>query len=140
MRVSGSIRFAAIAILAGCSGLQSPIVLRQAQDDRAQVRIPYWQAARSARAACSGSRVGRAQCDVLIETNQVHSMYAGWSAKDLEAAYDLPITKGKGQSVYVVDAFDNPDVASDFAAYRKGMGLPAGATDGATSKRPKKRP
>jgi subtilase family serine protease len=75
---------------------------------------------------CKGSRVGQAQCDVLIETNQVHSMYAGWSAKDLETAYDLPITKGKGQNVYVVDVCGNPNVGSDFATYRKAMGLPAG--------------
>ena len=53
-------------------------------------------------------------------------MYSGWDAKDLEAAYNLPIAKGKGQSVYIVDAYDNPDVVADFAAYRKGMGLPAG--------------
>jgi subtilase family serine protease len=53
-------------------------------------------------------------------------MYAGWSAKDLEAAYDLPIRKGKGQKVFIVDAYDNPDVVSDFATYRKGMGLPVG--------------
>jgi subtilase family serine protease len=78
---------------------------------------------------------------VLIENGGAHAMYSGWDAKDLEAAYDLPITKGKGQSVYVVDAYDNPNVASDFAAYRKGMGLPAGTLnkynqDGQTSNYP----
>ncbi|HEY2473661.1 MAG TPA: hypothetical protein VGI19_02560 [Candidatus Cybelea sp.] len=51
--------------------------------------------------------------------------YSGWGAKGLEAAYDLPISKGKGQSVYV-DAYDNPNVVSDFAAYRSAMGLPKG--------------
>jgi subtilase family serine protease len=53
-------------------------------------------------------------------------MYAGWSAASLEAAYNLPITKGKGQNVYIVDAYDNPDAVNDFAAYRKGQGLPVG--------------
>jgi subtilase family serine protease len=53
-------------------------------------------------------------------------MYAGWDAKDLEAAYDLPIARGKGQSVYVVDVCGNPSVGSDFATYRKAMGLPPG--------------
>jgi len=53
-------------------------------------------------------------------------MYSGWGAKDLEAAYDLPIAKGKRQSVYIVDAYDNPEVGGDFAAYRKAMGLPEG--------------
>jgi subtilase family serine protease len=136
MRGSGSILWVAIAILAGCSGLQPPIGASSAQ-----VVIPHRQATHSARAACSGSRIGQAQCDVLIENGGAHSMYSGWSAKDLEAAYDLPITKGKGQSVYVVDAYDNPDVVRDFAAYRKGMGLPAGTLnkynqDGQTSNYP----
>jgi subtilase family serine protease len=71
-------------------------------------------------------------CDVLIETAAVHSTgahpaYAGWSASDLEKAYDLPSNaKGSGQTVAVVDAYDNPDVASDFVQYRSTMGLPAG--------------
>ncbi len=124
MRASGSVWGAAIAILAGCSGLQPP-----SGASGAQVVIPHWQATHSDRAACSGSRVGQAQCDVLIENGGAHSTYAGWDAKDLEAAYDLPTTKGKGQSVYVVDAYDNPDVVKDFAAYRKGMGLPAGTVN-----------
>jgi subtilase family serine protease len=104
-------------MLAGCSVPQQPFVLAlsqsKGQDD-------------NARAVCTGSRVGQPQCDVLIEANQFRSMYAGWSAKDLEAAYDLPITKGKGQNVYVVDVCGNPNVDSDFATYRKDMGLPAG--------------
>jgi subtilase family serine protease len=119
MRVSPLVLWAAFAVLAGCGGT-SPFVLRQAQDDKAG-------ATHSARAACSGSRIGQAQCDVLIENGGAHSMYAGWSAKDLEAAYDLPSsTKGKGQKVFIVDAYDNPDVVSDFAVYRKGQGLPVG--------------
>ncbi|HLY03250.1 MAG TPA: S8 family serine peptidase [Candidatus Cybelea sp.] len=137
MRVSGSIACAAVTILAGC---QSQAIGAPG----AQVHIPYWQATHSAREACGGSRLGEAQCDVLIE-NGVHSTYAGWSARDLQKAYDLPITKGRGQSVYIVDAYDNPDVKGDFAAYRKGMGLPAGTLnkynqDGQTSNYPQGSP
>jgi subtilase family serine protease len=52
---------------------------------------------------------------------------AGLSAANLEDAYKLPsATKGKGASVYIVDAYDNPDVANDFAEYRSVMGLPVG--------------
>jgi hypothetical protein len=130
MRVSPLGLWVAIAILAGCSALQPPLVLRQpfdsAQDDKAFAHGDKSGVTDSARAACSGSRIGQAQCDVLIENGRAHSTYSGWGAKDLEAAYDLPIAKGKRQSVYIVDAYDNPNVASDFAAYREGMGLPAG--------------
>jgi hypothetical protein len=113
--------------LAACSASgSSGMPLSEGSTGAQAIDIPQWQANHSARAACGGRRIGQAQCDVLIENGGAHSMYAGWSAKDLEAAYDLPSsTRGKGQNVYIVDAYDNPDVVSDFAAYRQGMGLPA---------------
>lgn len=119
---------AAAAILTGCG------VPGQAQGDiqptvgtpKAQVHVPYRRAARPPRQACSGSHIGQAQCDVLIESGAVHRGYAGWSASQLEAAYNLPTGNGSGANVYIVDAYDNPDVTTDFANYRKGMGLPPG--------------
>ncbi|MGA2760130.1 MAG: S8 family serine peptidase [Candidatus Cybelea sp.] len=115
MRVSPLVLWAAVVTLVGCGGV-SPLVL---QGDKAHTQGDEAR-------ACGGSHTGQAQCDVLIESDGARSTYSGWDAKDLEAAYNLPIAKGKGQSVYIVDAYDNPDVAGDFAAYRKGMGLPAG--------------
>lgn len=109
---------AAAALLAGCGGAQPPAGTPGA--------IPQWQATHSAYAACGGSRIGQAQCDVLIENTGAHSTYGGWGAKDLEAAYKVPVGKGQGQSVFVVDAYDNPDVATDLATYRATMGLPNG--------------
>ncbi len=47
----------------------------------------------------------------------------GWGAKQLEEAYNLPVSRGAGQIVAVVDAFDNPDVESDLATYRSRFGL-----------------
>jgi subtilase family serine protease len=50
---------------------------------------------------------------------------SGWSPADLQAAYALPSSsKGNGQIIAVVDAYDNPDVASDLAKYRSTFGLP----------------
>jgi subtilase family serine protease len=74
--------------------------------------------------------MGQVQCGVLVEPGGAHPTYSGWTAKQLEKAYDLPsFTKGKGQIVAVVDAYDNPDAATDFAEYRSAMGLPAGRLD-----------
>ncbi len=91
--------------------------------------MPMWALNHTATPACAGSRTGQAQCDVLIETNAHqmggHQAYGGWGAPNLEKAYNLPITKGKGQNVFIVDAYDNPDVSSDFNTYRSTMGLPA---------------
>lgn len=88
--------------------------------------IPAWQATHAAHAACSGSRDHQAQCDVLISNKGATPNISGITAANMEAAYKLPITKGSGANVYIVDAYDNPNVESDFAAYRSGMGLPAG--------------
>lgn len=42
---------------------------------------------------------------------------------DFEARYKLPISRGAGQIVAVVDAGDNPNVAKDLATYRTQFGL-----------------
>jgi subtilase family serine protease len=121
----------AVLAVAACSAGGSSVPVASGQMGMQIAHVPMWQLTHSARAACGGSRIGEAQCDVLIE-NGVHKaaaghLYAGWDAADLEKAYDLPSsTKGKGQTVAIVDAYDNPDVATDFAEYRSGMGLPKG--------------
>ncbi|NNJ60172.1 MAG: S8 family serine peptidase [Dactylosporangium sp.] len=49
---------------------------------------------------------------------------AGFGAADLRSAYDLPATGGSGHVVAVVDAYSNPNVETDLAAYRAQYGLP----------------
>jgi hypothetical protein len=50
---------------------------------------------------------------------------AGYGPSDLQSAYKLPsATAGKGQRVYIVDAFDDPTAEADLAVYRKQYGLP----------------
>ncbi|MGP8102101.1 MAG: peptidase S8 [Candidatus Cybelea sp.] len=109
----------ALAILSGCGGSQSQMTPASAPEVRGLSH-------HSVTPACSGSREGRAQCDVLIENTGAHATYSGWTASDLEAAYNLPSSSdGSGQNVFIVDAYDNPDVVSNFNTYRSGMGLPA---------------
>jgi subtilase family serine protease len=54
-----------------------------------------------------------------------NALPAGFGPADLQAAYKLPANGGAGQTVAIVDAFDNPNVASDLALYRSTFGLPA---------------
>jgi hypothetical protein len=50
----------------------------------------------------------------------------GFGPSSLQSAYKLPSsTAGSGQTVAVVDAFNDPDAASDLATYRSDFGLPA---------------
>ncbi len=55
---------------------------------------------------------------------QGSSPSGGWGAKQLEAAYNLPLSRGAGQIVAIVDAYDNPKVAADLDTYRSRFGLP----------------
>ena len=50
---------------------------------------------------------------------------AGVTPADIQDAYNLPATGGKGRTVAVVEAGDYPHLASDLATYRDYFGLPA---------------
>ncbi|WP_328535588.1 carboxypeptidase regulatory-like domain-containing protein [Streptomyces sp. NBC_00344] len=54
---------------------------------------------------------------------------AGYGPADLRSAYTLPNgTAGTGQTVAIVDAYDNPGAEADLAVYRAQYGLPACTT------------
>jgi subtilase family serine protease len=62
---------------------------------------------------------------VIVEPGGHPDASAGWTPADLQAAYNLPSsTNGSGQIAAIVDAYDNPKVASDLATYRSTFGLP----------------
>ncbi|HET8861957.1 MAG TPA: hypothetical protein VFM94_01755, partial [Solirubrobacterales bacterium] len=49
----------------------------------------------------------------------------GFSPQDLQSAYRLPsLSKGSGQTVAIVDAYDSPHAEEDLAVYRATYGLP----------------
>ncbi len=126
--MNGSLKLAAPLVLAlavaACAGGSSSVPATGGQSAAPMQSIPNWQATHSAERACAGSRIGQMQCDALIERKGISPDVAGWSPADLEAAYNLPSSsKGSGQIVAIVDAYDNPNVASDLAAYRSEFGL-----------------
>jgi subtilase family serine protease len=73
--------------------------------------------------ACLGSRVRQAQCDALVGPS-IDPTVSGITEPDILAAYGLSQTGGKNQKVAIVDAYDNPNAASDLAAYRSYFSLP----------------
>ena len=77
-------------------------------------------------APAAPSRTSGIHTNVVVRSRGLHAdVPSGWSPANLEAAYDLPSSsRGTGQVVAVVDAYDNPDVASDLASYRSTFGLP----------------
>jgi subtilase family serine protease len=53
---------------------------------------------------------------------------SGYGPQDLQSAYRLPVGRGAGQTIAIVDAFDDPNAEADLAAYRTQYGLPACTT------------
>ena len=95
----------------------------------------------AARAACPVARPWQARCLTLyapqtavnraiaekaagIRVPARSTTPKGWGANSIEAAYKLPVTKGAGQTIGIVDAFSTPNLASDLGVYRKEYGLP----------------
>ena len=124
--------FVVALALAGCNtgGQSVPAMIGQPTSEARA--IPQWQAQNLAHRACPQATAGKVQCQLLIlnENSQRRGSspqlkVSGWGADDIETAYNLPSSsKGLGQIVSVVDAFDNPNVASDLAVYRRYYGLP----------------
>ena len=89
--------------------------------------------------ACAAPAAGHAACDAIVQTtasgrpavtpNDVDSAPAGLAPADLASAYHLPRRGGATQTVAVVDAPGDPNIAADLATYRAQYHLPACTTD-----------
>jgi hypothetical protein len=87
-----------------------------------------------ARRACApAATAGFAACLALVRAGiaarrglfPAGTTPAGYGPADLQSAYNLPsATAGGGQTVAIVDAYDNPGAAADLAVYRQQYGLP----------------
>src|SRR3954449_11592187 len=85
----------------------------------------------SIRPVCNAVPAGYARCFSLVKGDALPfaSGPSGYGPADLQAAYALPSsTAGAGQTVAIVDAFDDPAAESDLAQYRSFYGLPACTT------------
>ena len=92
--------------------------------------------ANDVRHACAVAKPGHFACLAVVRTNvpghvglMPDATPAGYGPSDLQAAYALPsATAGAGQTVAIVDAFNDPKAAADLAVYRSQFGLPACTT------------
>jgi len=102
---------------------------------RSDTNTPYLSSGlTNARTNC-GTAIGiYARCLSLVRTDAVARTFpltAGFGPNDLQSAYKLPSsTAGTGQTVGVVDAFDDPTAETDLAMYRSHFGLSACSTAG----------
>jgi subtilase family serine protease len=76
---------------------------------------------------CSATTAGTGRCEALLSSaaGLVNGVPRGYGPSDLQSAYKLRVSKaGSGQTVAIVNAFDNPNVEADLATYRSMFGLP----------------
>ncbi|HLI09792.1 MAG TPA: S8 family serine peptidase [Ktedonobacteraceae bacterium] len=89
--------------------------------------------------ACASPRAGQASCMALIanrhvnpnvDTPNANSPGGGppYAPANFHNAYNLPTTASGTPTVAIVDAYNDPNLASDLATYRSQWGLPACTT------------
>ncbi|HZU65724.1 MAG TPA: S53 family peptidase [Ktedonobacteraceae bacterium] len=81
---------------------------------------------------CASAPLDYASCMAILAVNsqfRPDSGPAGYHPADLQSAYNLPsASQGNGQTVAIVDAFDDPNAEADLGVYRSTFGLPACTT------------
>ncbi|HZC51225.1 MAG TPA: S53 family peptidase [Mycobacterium sp.] len=80
-------------------------------------------------ALCSPASAGHASCfaeklNAMTPADTAYGLPSGLGPADLGSAYSLPASPaGAGQTVYIIDAYDDPTAESDLATYRSTYGL-----------------
>jgi subtilase family serine protease len=84
---------------------------------------------------CEQAAPGFASCfAIVLKATGIHANVAkstpmGLTPKDLQNAYKLPsASAGKGQTIAIVDAYDDPNAEKDLGIYRSTFHLPACTT------------
>lgn len=104
--------------------------------------LGLWPRPGPSKRACGDVPAGRMRCFALIRTDIAGMKHeatpSGYGPSDLQTAYSLTSfskNNGTGITVAIVDAFDDPNAASDLAVYRAQYGLPAcGPSNGCFTK------
>ena len=110
----------------------------QAQSQPAKQLLPsaaalgLWPRSGTAVRVCPEVPSGYGRCQAWLRTDVRgfvrKNTPSGYSPSDLQTAYDLTSysgSNGSGITVAIVDAYDDPNAASDLAVYRKQFGLTA---------------
>ncbi len=121
---------AALAIAACSSGSSSSVPTAGSPMGSSSTRIPQWQAKHLARMTCP-QVVGKPSCQALqVIKNGAPppcnpTTTCGFTATELEAAYELTphLGSGSGVKVAVIEAGDLSSAATDLATYRSEYGL-----------------
>lgn len=117
-----------LAALVACSSDNSgpPVITAPASTS---ANAATGQAMRFANArVCPSAATGQARCHSLVRVDNLGQPLAtgvpnGYGPADLAKAYNLATSSGAGQTIAIVDAFDDANAESDLAVYRSQFGL-----------------
>lgn len=80
---------------------------------------------------CTNRTAGHASCSAQVVSNAAGTPLAGaapaasaYGPNEFHTGYNLPTTAAAPTTIAIVDAYDNPNVASDLAAFSSYYGLP----------------
>jgi hypothetical protein len=119
--------------LVGAAALSLSFAAALTQQASAHPRHPSVTTKSSAkveRVCATPKRLGFAACFALRRLDSLHqhvghaALPSGYGPADLVSAYKLNTSAGGGQTVAIVDAYDDPNAESDLATYRSTYGLP----------------
>ncbi len=117
--------------LAACGDSGAPPLLTGPASPRAAASSTGQ--ARRAEHVCPGPVFGSARCHSLVivdgsGTPLAATAPSGYGPSELQSAYALNVSGGSGQTVAIVDAYDDPNAEHDLGVYRSQYGLPACTT------------
>ncbi len=120
----------AVLPLLGVAALAASGLLAAAPADAATHTGTTW-----VRSCAVVHKAGQMACNALRVTSTTEHIRAlgvtpdatpsGFGPSSLLSAYNLPANGGAGQTVAIVDAYNDPNAAADMAVYRSQFGLPA---------------
>jgi N-acetylneuraminic acid mutarotase len=148
LAAAGTLTLAGMALTAAAPAQAAPVRTASVQAAQAKVVPAHAKPARMARdtpaapavpdtkPVCGAIKPGFSTCMSLLRTNVRHykgvrpaaaaqSATDGYGPAQLRSAYDLPsATAGTGETVAIVDAYDDPAAEADLRVYRASYGLP----------------
>jgi subtilase family serine protease len=108
-----------------------PNALQNAVHRPTAAELGLWPRQGPAVRLCGDVGYGYARCLAWLRTDIAGAIQpdtpGGYAPSDLQRAYELTTdsaAKGAGETVAIVDAYDNPNVARDLNEYRRQYGLP----------------
>ncbi|MEO7202172.1 MAG: S8 family serine peptidase, partial [Candidatus Tumulicola sp.] len=135
----------AVLALAACASQTAPVMpvqqIVQSQSPQQPLGLVQYNGATNVAAACPVPDTGipgAPQCYALLRTDAAgmagHILPPGqtpdgYGPSDFRSAYNLPSKGGSGQTVALVDFYDDPNAESDLAVYRAEYGLPPCTTE-----------